>query len=448
MVALLEKNAKSPLLILFLVVLIDMIGFTLVIPFLTYFIQDLAENGGIVDLGVRDRWVGITLAAYTFGQFLFTPILGSLSDKLGRRPILIIGLISNTIFLFAFGLSESLWFALLVRFLAGVGNANIAVSRAYIGDISAPEQLAGRMGLIGAAFGLGFMIGPFIGGILSDPATVFGGFFDNNFWRNHPYLLPCIFSSLLSGVSLILAIFRLPESLPKKNRDPNLDSPLGTTKKIIKNLIGIKDLPPSIRLLIFVNAIFLLSFTMMHATFILFTGMEIERGGLGYDAKMNGYLFAYVGLIGVIVQGGLIRPLSKKINNKKLMFIGIITTGIGLTWIPYLNPTPLIIGLLVMTFIALGNGLFQPTQSTLLTLEAKISKMDLGLVMGSQEGFGALSRVIGPLVAAFVWEATVNGQEGIWTYHTVFHICGILMVIGAMLQLKLKLIKAEDSSSI
>jgi MFS family permease len=96
-----------------------------------------------------------------------------------------------------------------------------------------------------------------------------------------------------------------------------------------------------------------------------------------------------------------------------------------------------------MTFIALGNGLFQPTQSTLLTLEARTSKTDLGLVMGSQEGFGALSRVIGPLVAAFVWEATVNG-EGMWTYHTVFHICGILMIIGAILQLKLKLIKIDD----
>ena len=442
-----KSNSKSPLLILFLVVLIDMIGFTLVIPFLTYFIQDIAENGGVIDVGSRDRWVGITLAAYTFGQFLFTPILGSLSDKLGRRPILIAGLISNTIFLFAFGLSGSLWFALLVRFLAGVGNANIAVSRAYIGDISEPDQLAGRMGLIGAAFGLGFMIGPFIGGVLSDPANVIGGIFDTEFWRLHPYFLPCIFASLLSGISLILAIFMLPESLPKEKRDTQIDSPLNTVRKILKNLVGIKDLSPSIRLLILVNSIFLLSFTMMHATFILFTGMEINRGGLGYDAKMNGYLFAYVGLIGVIVQGGLIRPLSKKYGNKILMFIGIITTGIGLAWIPYLNPTPLIVGLIVMTFIALGNGLFQPTQSTLLTLEARALKMDLGRVMGSQEGFGALSRVIGPLVAAFVWEATVNG-DGIWTYHTVFRICGVLMILAALLQLRLKVSSKEGTEPI
>ena len=140
-----EKQARGSMSILFLVVLIDMIGFTLVIPFLTYFIQDLAHGDGFTDIGTRDRWVGIVLAAYTFGQFLFTPILGTLSDRLGRRPIILFGLISNTIFLISFGLSGSLWFALIVRFLAGVGNGNIAVARAYVGDISTPSQVAGRM---------------------------------------------------------------------------------------------------------------------------------------------------------------------------------------------------------------------------------------------------------------------------------------------------------------
>ena len=138
-------DERSPLLILFLVVLIDMIGFTLVIPFLTYFIQDLAEADGFLDAGSRDRWVGIVLAAYTLGQFLFTPILGSLSDKIGRRPILLFGLVANTVFLIMFGLASALWMALLVRFLAGAGNGNIAVTKAYIGDISTSEQLPARM---------------------------------------------------------------------------------------------------------------------------------------------------------------------------------------------------------------------------------------------------------------------------------------------------------------
>ena len=117
-----------------MVVLIDMIGFTLVIPFLTYFIQDLAAGDGFTDVGARDRWVGIVLASYTLGQFLLTPFLGAISDAYGRRPVLILGLVSNTVFLVTFGLATSLWMALLARFLAGAGNGNIAVAKAYIGD--------------------------------------------------------------------------------------------------------------------------------------------------------------------------------------------------------------------------------------------------------------------------------------------------------------------------
>ena len=199
--------------VLFLVVLVDMLGFTIVIPFLTYFVQDLASGQGINDVGSRDFWVGVVIAVYSLAQFLFTPILGSISDRIGRRPVIMFGLISNSIFFIVFGLSNSLEMAIFARFLAGAGNGNIAVARAYIGDISTHDLIPRRMGMLGAAFGLGFMIGPFIGGLLSDPATSIGGFFDSSFWRANEYLLPCIFSSLLSLVSLALAYFWLEESL-------------------------------------------------------------------------------------------------------------------------------------------------------------------------------------------------------------------------------------------
>ena len=426
-----EENQRSPLFILFLVVLIDMIGFTLVIPFLTYFVQDLAEADGFIDMGSRDWWVGIVLASYTLGQFLFTPLLGSLSDRIGRRPILMFGLICNTIFLISFGLASALWMAIAVRFLAGAGNGNIAVTRAYIGDISTREQLPARMGMIGASFGLGFMIGPFVGGILTDPASTFGGPFATDWWDAHPYFLPCLTAGLLSAVSFIFAIRMLPESLPKQKRSQREGE--GGLKVVVKNLVGIRDLSPNVRRLIFVNATFLLAFTMMHATFILFTAMPIENGGLGYDERMNGYIFAYVGLVGVIVQGGLIRPLTKRYDVRSIMVIGIFITAIGLGWIPYLQPTPFAIGLLAMTFIAAGNGLFQPTQSTLITTEARVNNLDLGRVMGAQEGYGALCRIIGPILAAFIWAATVDGI-GLWTYHTVFRIAGLIAIFGVFIQ--------------
>ncbi len=426
-----EEGQRSPLFILFLVVLIDMIGFTLVIPFLTYFVQDLAQADGFIDMGSRDWWVGIVLASYTLGQFLFTPLLGSLSDRIGRRPILMFGLVCNTIFLIAFGLASALWMAIAVRFLAGAGNGNLAVTRAYIGDISTREQLPARMGMIGASFGLEFMIGPFVGGILTDPASAFGGPFATDWWVAHPYFLPCLTAGLLSAVSFLLAIRMLPESLPKEKRTQE-GSQQGL-KMVLRNLAGVRDLSPNVRRLIFVNATFLLAFTMMHTTFILFTAMPIENGGLGYDERMNGYIFAYVGLVGVIVQGGLIRPLTKRYDVRNIMVIGIVLTSIGLGWIPYLQPTPFATGLLAMTFIATGNGFFQPTQSTLITTEARFNNLDLGRVMGAQEGYGALSRIIGPVLAAFIWAATVDGT-GLWTYHTVFRVAGLIAILGVFIQ--------------
>ena len=187
--------------------------------------------------------------------------------------------------------------------LAGAGNGNIAVARAYIGDISTDEQLKARMGVIGAAFGLGFMIGPFIGGILTDPYTNFGGVFETSWWQSHPYFLPCLFAGLLSLVSFVLAIKQLPESLPLEARSKEKQE-TNYVKQLLGNLIRVRDLSRPVQILILVNAIFLTSFTIMHTTFILFTGMPTESGGLGYDAKANGYIFAFVGLVGVLVHGG------------------------------------------------------------------------------------------------------------------------------------------------
>ena len=215
-----ERDAgKGALLALFLVTMIDMIGFGIIIPFLTYLVQDLAEADGVVRIGL---WVGLLMTAYSAAQFLFSPFWGSLSDRIGRRPVLMIGLVGNTVFFTAFGFSTTLLFALSMRFLAGVFNGNIAVARAYIGDVSSPKQLATRMGLIGAAFGLGFTIGPFIGGEFSNPAERWNLFVGTVF-DTYPYLLPCAIASALSAGSLILAYYKLPESIDvealKNNED-------------------------------------------------------------------------------------------------------------------------------------------------------------------------------------------------------------------------------------
>ena len=424
--------------ILFLVVFVDMLGLTLVIPFLTYFVQDLASAEGIVDTGSRDFWVGIVIATYSLAQFISTPILGSISDRIGRRPVLMFGLAANSLFFIVFGLSGSLTMAIIARFLAGAGNGNIAVAKAYIGDISEDDQVAGRMGMLGAAFGLGFMIGPFLGGVLSDPATGIGGPFDTQFWSDYPYLLPCLFSSAMSAIALILASFMLPESLPKESRSESEKSPISQLGATFTSIASVLRLP-NISALVNVNFLFLVGFTMMHGTFILFTSMEPESGGLGWTERENGWVFAFIGLVGVVVQGGLIRPLVRRFSLRGLMLAGTVLTGIGIASIPYSSADmPMLIFWSFCAAFAIGNGIYSPTQSSLLTFASKQGGHELGTIMGAQEGLGALARIIGPLLSAVIWSETVEGT-GLWSYHTCFRVAGLIFFLAVLLQLTLTL---------
>jgi len=432
-----SDNRNSPMSILFLVVLVDMIGFTIVIPFLTYFVQDLAAAEGITDVGSRDLWVGIVIAVYSLAQFIFTPVLGSISDRTGRRPILMLGLASNTIFFTVFGLSGSLGMAIVARFLAGAGNGNIAVARAYIGDITEPEMIARRMGILGASFGLGFMIGPFIGGVLSDPANGIGTPFDGQLWIDHPYLLPCLFSSMLSLVSLFLAITRLPESLPPEARKPSEGSVLSGIGGMMTSIVKVMRFP-AVSTLVSINFLFLMGFSMMHGTFILFTSMAPAEGGLGWSELDNGWIFAFIGLLGVIIQGVLIGPLTDRFSMPRLMVVGTLLCGLGIASIPYVQSDLSWFIFASSAGLAIGNGLFSPTQSSLLTFETKAGGYELGMVMGAQEGFGAMARIIGPLFAAYLWSLTVQGT-GLWTYHTCFRVAGIIFVLAILLQLRMRL---------
>jgi MFS family permease len=433
--------SKGALMVLFLVTMIDLIGFGIVIPFLTYLVEDLADSQGIVEVGI---WVGILMTSYSAAQFLFSPIWGSISDRIGRRPVLMIGLVGNTVFFTMFGLANTLVVALIARFLAGVFNGNIAVARAYIGDVSTPKQLATRMGLIGAAFGLGFTIGPFIGGELSDPASRWSAF-ESTIFETYPYLLPCIAASVLSLLSLIVAYKNLPESLPvelrSKKSNVNLISRFKSSSKNIASTL----FSGSISVVIWMTMLFVFGFTIMHAVFILYTGMDVSSGGLSFNEAQNGRIFAVIGIAGILTQGILIGPLSRKFGSRRLLPISCLVTGLGLTLIPYTEPEYAFIQLgLVSILIAIGNGIFQPSSSTILTTLAKDNGMELGVVMGAQESISAFSRILGPLTGGFVWVLTVD-KSAPFDYHTAFHLCGILMVLAAIISLKI--VKPQEYSS-
>ncbi len=437
-----RDTGKGALLVLFLVTMIDMIGFGIIIPFLTYLVQDLAAEEGVVRIGL---WVGLLMTAYSTAQFLSSPFWGSLSDRIGRRPVLMIGLVGNTVFFTAFGFSNTLFFALSMRFFAGIFNGNIAVARAYIGDVSNPKQLATRMGLIGAAFGLGFTIGPFIGGEFSNPAERWG-FFVGTVFETYPYLLPCLIASVLSAGSLLLAFFKLPESIdtsavadePSFSWGRQMVTMASNSVSMLRtNTIGA---------MIWVSMLFMLGFTVMHAVFILYTEMDPSAGGLGFSEQDNGRGFAMIGLFGIFTQAVLIGPLTRKFGTRRLIPLSITFTGIGLVLIPYTQASmawPQM--LIVVSFIAIGNGVFQPSSSTYLTRLARDEDYDLGGVMGAQESLGAFARILGPLSGGLVWELTVN-KAFPWDYHTAFHLCGFIMLISGLLTLRLPTLLEFDEA--
>jgi MFS family permease len=355
-----------------------------------------------------------------------------------------IGLVGNTVFFTMFGLANTLMVALIARFLAGVFNGNIAVARAYIGDVSTSKQLATRMGLIGAAFGLGFTIGPFIGGELSDPASRWS-YFESTIFETYPYLLPCIAASVLSLFSLIVAYKNLPESLPVELRSKKSNVNLITRFKNSSKNIASTLFSGSISVVIWMTMLFVFGFTIMHAVFILYTGMDVGSGGLSFNEAQNGRIFAVIGIAGILTQGVLIGPLSRRFGSRKLLPISCLITGLGLTLIPYTEPEYAFLQLgLVSILIAVGNGIFQPSSSTILTTLAKDTGMELGVVMGAQESVSAFSRILGPLTGGFVWVLTVD-KSAPFDYHTAFHLCGFLMILAAIISLKI--VKPQDNSS-
>ena len=423
-----DKELGSALPILFLVVMIDMIGFGIVIPFLTYFIEDLASVQGVLEVGL---WVGLMMMSYSAAQFLFSPFWGSLSDRLGRKPILLIGLVGNTIFFTLFGVSTSLIMALVARFLAGAFNANIAVAKAYIGDISDKTNLAKRMGLIGAAFGVGFTIGPFIGGEFSSPAEKWNWFVGTAF-ETHPYLLPCLIASLLSTVSFFFAIKNLPEShKPSSEIKINLN-PIKHVSNMIKDIGKVIKMPQLGRL-VMISVMFTYGFTIMHAVFVLFTEYD-----LGFNEAQNGRIFAIIGINGLIIQGGLIGPLTRRYGSNLLMKIGTIVCGMGLLLIPYVSDEYIWVTMgAVVILVSTGNALFQPSFSAILAQRTSEEGQEMGMVMGAQESASAFARIIGPLTGGIVWDYTVL-KTGVLSIATAFHLCAIMMCIAFLLQFGMK----------
>ncbi len=359
------KN-RSALTLIFLTVFIDLLGFGILIPILPTF--------AITKLHVSETAVGIAIAIYSLVQFIFNPLFGKLSDKNGRKPIIIICLLLNAFGYIIFAFSNTYLLLIISRIVGGIGGSSIGVAQAYIADITTKENRSKGMGMIGAAFGLGFVFGPLFGGLLSK----FG------------YMITGFSSAGFSTLAFLFTIFLLPESHNKIDK----------AKKIGKKLLDIQAMKiifkkTDIALLIIL--FFILTFTTASIYAIVpLLGYKVYN----FSNLQNGYIFGIVGFVGAMVQGGLIRVISKSISDLKLVTIGSILMMLGFAFLPYGGN---FLGLAVVAVIlALGIGILQPI---LLSLVSKVtSDEEQGITLGINQSLSAFARVLGPLWGGFTFE--------------------------------------------
>jgi multidrug resistance protein len=388
----------SRLTIIFLTIFIDLIGFGIVLPLLPFY---------ATDFGADPIVIGLLVAMHPAMQFLFGPIWGRLSDRIGRRPILLLGLVGSGLSYLLFGLATNLTWLFASRILQGIAGANIPVAQAYIADSTNLENRTRGMGLVGAAFGLGFIAGPAIGGLLV----------------NFGYAAPGIFAAVLSLANAGAAFFYLPESLsPEARASAASGSAPGLVSRL--KLAVAFGRHPAIGTLM---AIFVLA-TFVFAAFTTVFPLWIEVK-LDYDAQHAGYLMAYLGLLMAIVQGRLIGPMARRFGERRLLVIGTTVLILGYALMPLADTLMVLCAVLVL--VALGSGLNWPTATSLASQHAPVDRQ--GGVLGVMQSLSALGRMLGAAWAGWVF--------GTWRPATPFTLSAVIMSLAAVFAI-LFLVKA------
>ncbi|HWQ82900.1 MAG TPA: MFS transporter [Ignavibacteria bacterium] len=369
---------RKALLVIFLTIFIDLLGFGIIIP--------LLPDYSFKILHIDESVIGLLVGIYSLMQFIFTPVWGSLSDIYGRKPILVMSLAGNVIsyilmFLVFSGVFPSVYLLALSRAFAGIFSANLSAAQAVISDITPPEDRSKGMGILGAAFGLGFVFGPAMGGILS---------------QHFGYGLPIAMSGIFSLIALTLALTILKESLPEDIRKQNKRDFKGVT---IVNLRGVRDVLSNKKVGVYVIIFFFITFSFanIYGTFLLFA----ERTDtLSLNQQEVGFLLSFLGIIGAIVQATLIKTFKAKIGEERSILLGNFLVIFGLALIPFAPGVPAL--LVVMTVLGFGNGLNNPMLMGLIS--TSVSRDEQGSVLGINQSLGSLARFLGPVWGGFIYK--------------------------------------------
>ncbi len=352
----------SPLVVIFITVFIDLLGFGIIIPLLPFYAESF---------GASAFAIGLLGTSFSLMQFLFSPVWGRWSDRIGRKPIILVGLLGSCVSYVAMALAGSLTLLFIARIIGGIAGANIPTAQAYIADVTTPENRAKGMGMVGAAFGLGFIFGPAIGGLLSrySPET------------------PMWFAAALCLGNFIAAWFLLPES----RRLSAATKTLGRMEAFRHALTK-----PTLVLVLALYFMVTMAFSAFEATFALFSEAKFA-----YTAASIGFLFAFIGLILSIIQGVLVGEVVKRIGERRLIPIAILLISISIGLIPFVWNVPTL--LMALGVLAVGMGFNNPSLSSMVSKLAHAD--DQGGILGLASSLASLGRVVGPAWGGYLYDA-------------------------------------------
>ena len=373
-------TTRTKYLFIFLTVFINLIGFGIVLPVLPLYAKDF---------GASAVTIGWLLAAYSIMQCLCAPLLGRLSDRVGRRPVLILSMAGTVVGFLVMGLAGTLWLVFLGRIIDGITGGNISTAQAYIADITEPEKRSKGMGVIGAAFGLGFIFGPAIGGVLSHISAA----------------APLLFAAGLAFVNTLALAFFLPESLPADHRR--------TTKHEVplREVFAGPDARPR-RLIMAIYLIETIAFSLLTTTYPLYTQKVFN-----YGPSENGYLFAGLGVIAAFIQGGLLGRLVHRFGEKLLIIAGAVFSTTSFILLPHGRSVAYL--WMATAGLAVGHGLMVAPLNGLVSRSA--SQKLQGRVLGLMQSMASLGRVAGPILGGWLFQhdsvavVAVFGRTPYWT---------------------------------
>jgi MFS transporter, DHA1 family, tetracycline resistance protein len=358
---------RSPLLAIFLIVLVDVLGLTIILPLLPFYAEHLGASATVV---------GLLMSSYALCQLVAGPILGRMSDHMGRKPLLIVSQIGTLLGFLILASSRTLWLVFLSRIIDGLTAGNLSLAQAYIADITAPANRARSFCIIGIAFGIGFLVGPGISGFLSQ----FG------------YAYPILAASFLSASSIVCTATLLPKAEP--HVDDGSAVPAGRRLSVLSwSAYSQYFARPELGALLWQFFFFAFSFALSISGFALFA--ERRFHWYGQEGSRNvGYVFAYFGLLGIVLQGGLIGRLVAWVGERRLVWMGFAINTASSAWLAWVFTMP---QLLANTTLGAGSGVIRPAVTSLISREA--GNREQGVVLGLTQSLTSISQIIAPVIA-------------------------------------------------